>query len=286
MSQRREFLKTASLLTSGIALTSIANKLAGCSPRVSSSAVQNSFGLQLYTLRDVLPKDPQGVIRQVASFGYKQIESYEGPKGMFWGMKNTEFKKFVNDLGMDIVSSHCAWKEDFERKAGQAAEIGMKYLFCPFLGKNKELDFYKKAAEQFNKNGEIARKAGIKFGYHNHDYSFLPVEGQLPQDVMMQNTNPDTVDYEMDIYWVVAAGQDPVQWFNKYPNRFRACHVKDKKGSESTVVGTGTIDFPKILREGQKKGLQYYIVEQEAYAGTTPIDAVRANAEYMKKIKL
>lgn len=286
--QRREFLKTASLLTSGIALTSISSKLAGCSSAhgSSSAAVNNNFGLQLYTLREDMPKDPKAVLKQIASYGYKQIEGYEGPKGLFWGMKNTEFKKYVSDLGLDYVSSHCNWKEDFERKAGEAAEIGMKYLLCPYLGPNKELDFYKKATEQFNKNGEIAKKAGIRFGYHNHDYSFKPVEGQLPQDVMMQGSNADNVDFEMDIYWVVAAGQDPVSWFKKYPNRFRLCHVKDRKGTESVVLGTGTIDFSTILKEGQKKGLQYFIVEQEAYTGTTPLDAAKADAGYMKKIKL
>lgn len=285
--KRREFLKTASLFTSGLALTSLSNGLIGCAAtHGGSAAINKNFGLQLYTLRDVLPKDPQGVLKQVASFGYKQLEGYEGPKGIYWGMKNTEFKKFINDLGMEMVSSHCGWTNDFERKSAEAAEIGVKYLMCPYLGPKKELDFYKKAAEQFNKAGETAKKAGIRFAYHNHDYSFKPVEGQLPQDVMMQMTSADTVDYEMDIYWVVAAGQDPVQWFAKYPNRFRLCHVKDKKGNESAILGTGNIDFANILKGGQKHGLQYYIVEQEAYTGTTPIDAVKVNAEYMRNLKV
>ena len=162
----------------------------------------------------------------------------------------------------------------------------MKYLMCRYLGPNKELNFYKQAAADFNKSGEICKRNGLRFAYHNHDYSFKPVEGQLPQDVMMQNTDPNTVDYEMDIYWVVTAGEDPIKWINKYPNRFRLGHVKDRRNNESVVVGTGTIDFPGILREARNKGMAYFIVEQEAYTGTTPIDAVRANAEYMKKLKL
>lgn len=286
-------MKTASLLTSGLAVTTLASKLTGCNSAPSSPGTpapeltdNENFGLQLYTLRDDLPKDPKGILQQVASFGYKQIESYEGEQGIFWGMKNTDLKKYVDDLGMTIISSHCNINQDFERKASEAAEIGMKYLMCPYLGPQEKLDFYKKAAEQFNKYGEIAQKAGIRFGYHNHDYSFKPIEGQLPQDVMMQATSADTVDYEMDIYWVVAAGQDPVEWFKKYPNRFRACHIKDKKGNESATLGTGNIDFSTILTEGKKAGLQYFIVEQEAYTGTTPIDAVRENAEYMKALKV
>ncbi len=285
--QRRDFLKTAGLLTSGIALTVMGGSLTGCSSaKGSAAAINNNFGLQLYTLRDVLPNDVKGVLKQVASFGYKEIEGYEGPLGLFWGMKNTELKKYMDDLGMKFISSHCKWAIDFERKAAEAAEIGIEYLFCPFLGAKREISFYKNAADDFNKCGNIAKKAGIRFGYHNHDYSFKPVEGQLPQDVMMQNTDPDTVDFEMDIYWVVAAQQDPVAWFKKYPNRFRLAHVKDRKGNESVVAGTGTIGFPAILKEGQKQGLKHFIIEQEAYTGTTQINAVRDNAAYMKTIKI
>jgi sugar phosphate isomerase/epimerase len=179
------------------------------------------FGLQLYSLRDVLPKDPKGVLKQVASFGYKQIEGYEGEKGIYWGMKNTEFKSFLDDLGMKMISSHCNYKQDLERKADEAAAIGMKYLMCPYLGPQKSLDAFKQAAETFNKSGEICKQRGLRFAYHNHDYSFKQVEGQYPQDVMMQNTDKALVDFEMDMYWVVAAGQDPVVWLNKYPGRFK-----------------------------------------------------------------
>jgi sugar phosphate isomerase/epimerase len=284
--ERREFLKKASILTSGILLTGAGSTLAGCASSKVNTAINDNYGLQLYTLRDDLPKDPQGVLRQVASFGYKQLEGYEGPQGLYWNMKHTDFKKFISDLGMNMVSSHCKWEENLERKAGEAAEIGLKWLMCPYLGPQKELDFFKKTADKFNKAGEVCKKAGIRFAYHNHDYSFKQVEGQLPQDVMMQNTDASLVDFEMDIYWVVAAGADPVAWFNKYPNRFKLVHVKDRKGNESVVLGTGTIDFPKILKEGYKKGVQHFIVEQEAYTGTTPLSAAKADAEYMKKFKV
>jgi sugar phosphate isomerase/epimerase len=283
--QRRKFLKTASVFTSGVLLTGFSSRLAGCASSKVNAAINDNYGLQLYTLRDDLPKDPQGVLKQVASFGYKQLEGYEGAQGIYWGMKHTEFKKFISDLGMTMVASHCKWEENLERKAAEAAEIGMKWLMCPYLGPQKELDFFKKTAEKFNKAGDVCKKAGIRFAYHNHDYSFKQVEGQLPQDVMMQNTDPSLVDFEMDIYWVVAAGADPIAWFNKYPNRFKLVHVKDRKGNESVVLGTGTIDFPKILKEGYKKGIEHFIVEQEAYTGTTPLAAAKADAEYMKNFK-
>jgi sugar phosphate isomerase/epimerase len=289
---RRQFIKLSAALGSGLVLTSVSNKLVGCTSTKNVN-VSNNFGLQLYTLRDDLPKDPVGVLKQVASFGYKQVESFEGPKGIFWGMKNTEFKKLMDDLGMQIVSSHCDINKDFDRKAAEAAEIGMKYLLCPYLGPQKKIDDFKKFADTFNQRGEVCKKNGIRFGYHNHDYGFIPLEGQLPQDVLMQNTNADLVDFEMDIYWVVTAGQDPIAWFNKYPNRFKLSHIKDrKKGASSSdrnasvVLGTGDINFREILKKGAEKGMAYYIVEQEAYEGTTPLVASKEDAEYMKNFKI
>ncbi len=284
--ERRDFLKTASTLISGVAITGISSQIAGCKAGSKLSGNNNVFGLQLYSLRDVLPADPKGVLKQVASFGYKQLEGFEGNKGIYWGMKNTEFKSFLNDLGMTMVSSHCNYKQDLERKADEAAAIGMKYLMCPYLGAQKSVDAYKQAAETFNKSGEICRQRGIRFAYHNHDYSFKQVEGQYPQDVMMQNTDKALVDYEMDMYWVVAAGQDPVVWLNKYPGRFKLGHVKDKKGNQTATLGTGTINYPAILKEAKKAGMEYFIVEQEQYEGTTPIAAAKDDAEYMKKLKI
>jgi sugar phosphate isomerase/epimerase len=289
--KRREFIKSTAGATSGILLTSY---LPGCKSMSVAKDVRDHFGIQLYTLRDVLPDDPKGVLKQIASFGYKQIESYEHNKlGMFWGMKNTEFKKLIDDLGMKMVSSHCDMNKDFEHKAAEAAEIGMSYLLCPHLGAQKKIDDFKKFAETFNQKGEICRKNGIKFGYHNHDYSFVLLEGQYPQDVLMQNTDKNTVDFEMDIYWVVTAGHDPVAWIDKYPGRFKLSHIKDRKKNASPTqrdvsveLGTGSIDFKKILREGGKKGMDYYLVEQEAYENTTPLAAAKADADYLKNFKI
>ncbi|MDB5205057.1 MAG: sugar phosphate isomerase/epimerase [Flavisolibacter sp.] len=287
---RRRFVKNIGLAGSGILLSAY---LPSCKTSNAAKAINQNFGLQLYTLRDVLPKDPKAILTQVASFGYKQIESYEGEKGMFWGMTNTEFKKLMDDLGMKVVTSHCDINKDFDRKAAEAAAIGMSYLIAPYLGPQKSLDDYKRFADTFNQRGEVCKKNGIRFAYHNHDYSFKPLEGQLPQDVMMQGTNKDTVDFEMDIYWVVTAGQDPEAWFKKYPDRFRLGHVKDrKKGASATdmdasvVLGTGSIDFAPILKAGSEHGMQYFIVEQEAYNGTTPLAAAKEDAVYMKNLKV
>ena len=208
-------------------------------------------------------------------------------------MSNTEFKAEMDNLGMKIISSHCDISKDFEKKAADAAAIGMKYLICPYKGPQKDLDAFKKFADEFNQKGEICKKNGIRFAYHNHDYSFATMNGEMGQDVMMKNTNPALVDFELDMYWVVAAGQDIETWLKKYPKRFRLCHVKDrKKGApltdkdESVVVGTGSINYPKILKTAKKYGMEYYIVEQEKWEGTTPMQAARADAAYMKTLSI
>lgn len=281
---RKTFLKMSGLLATGAA--------AGTLPFLKSCAAAPSntaFGLQLYTLRDVIADDPEGILRQVADFGYTQIESYEGPMGMFWGMGHNGFKELMDELEMTVISSHANVFEDFEQKADEAAEIGLKYLVCPWIGPQESLDDFREIADQFNEIGEKASAAGIRFAYHNHAYSFEELEGQMPQDILMENTDPDMVEYQMDIYWVAAAGEDPAEWIQKYPGRFTSCHVKDLSNGEepeSTVLGTGEIDYPPLLDLAAEHGMEDYIVEQEAYSGTTPIDAVRDNAEYMKQLDL
>lgn len=288
---RREFLKKGSSMAVAIALAPLAGKLMISDTDIEARKKLKTFGLQLYSVRDVLPKDPRGVLKQIASFGYKLLEGYEGPKGMFWGMSNIEFKKYMDDLGMNFISSHCDTTKDFEKKVADAAAIGMKYIIYPYEGPNKTIDDYKKLADDFNKKGEICRKNGMRFGFHNHNFSFTAIDGVIPQDTLMQNTDPSLVDFEMDMYWVVTPGQDPVTWLKKYPNRFPLCHVKDRtKGATATAdtctLGEGSIDYPSILKEAKKLGVHYYIVEQEKYANTTPLDSAKADAAYMRKLKI
>jgi len=250
-----------------------------------------TFGLQLYTIRDIFEKDPKDALKQISTFGYKQIEGYERAPGIFWGMKNTEFKKYIDGLGMNFISSHCEIDKDFEKKADEAAAIGMKYLIYNWPYSQQPMDEYKKKAALFNKCGETCRKAGIRFAYHNYESSFQLVDGVYPHDVLMKETDSALVDHQMDIYWVVTAGQDPETWFRKYPNRFRLCHIKDRvrgttKREDTCDLGTGSIDFPKILKTAAMNGMQYYIAEQEHYPNSTPLKSAAADAGYMKKLKI
>jgi sugar phosphate isomerase/epimerase len=191
-----------------------------------------------------------------------------------------------------MVSSHCDVSKNFERKAADAASIGLKYLICPWVGPQRSIDAFKKIAQQFNEMGAICKKNGIRFAYHNHDYSFKTVEEQIPQAVLLKETDPALVDFELDIYWVNYAGQDPLQWIANYPNRFKLCHVKDKsrapypkEGYLSVDLGTGSIDFKKILPKAVDLGMEYLIVEQEFYPNGSQIEAAATGAAYMKRLR-
>ena len=294
---RRTFLQLAGTVAAGslilptIGCNSNAAEKAAATVTTTPAPSIDQFGIQLYTLRDDIPKDTKGVLKQLSGFGYKQIEGYEGDQGLFWGMGNKEFKKYLDDLGMKMVSAHCNIHEDFEEKAAQAAEIGMEYLICPYVGPQKSMDDWKKVCDQFNSCGEICKKNGIRFAYHNHAYTFKAFTGMIPHDFVMENTDPATVDHEMDIYWVVTGGADPKEYLTKYSNRFRLCHVKDRmKGvpteehSASCVLGTGSIDFPSILKVAKDNGMKYFIVEQERYDNSTPLDSAEKGAAYLKKL--
>ena len=287
--KRREFIRMGGSLAAAFALAPVAGRL---SANENENDKLDKFGIQLWTVKMALAKDPQGVLKQLADDGYKQIESFEGSKGMFWGMTPIDFKKFVNDLGMTTISSHCndIYKDSFEKKAADAGSIGLKYLISPSESGAKTIDDFKKLADRFNQCGEICKKNGLQFGYHNHSAIFKSIDNHVPLDILLANTNKDTVTYEMDIYWVVTAKQDPEEWLKKYKDRFRLCHIKDRiKGSTeedaSCILGEGSIDFPKIIKTAKENGMQYYIVEQERYDHSTEMDSAKADAEYLKKFK-
>lgn len=297
---RRNFIRTAGAMSAGALILpqfgcgggKTASEAGAETAAASATAPSlDAFGIQLYTVRDVIPSDPKGVMKQLAGFGYKQFEGYEGPQGMFWGMTHTEFKTYMDELGVNFVSSHCNVNENFEQKCAQAAEIGMKHLIAPWIGPQKTMDDWKKIADKFNAWGQTARSAGIRFAYHNHGYTFEELEGQMPQDYLMDNTDPALVDYQMDIFWVVTPGADPVAYFNKYPGRWVSCHVKDREkgapageGDASCIVGQGSIDYARVLAAAEKSGVKFYIVEQEKYTNSTPMDSAKADAEYMKQL--
>ena len=252
------------------------------------------YGIQLWTVKKDLPHDPKGVLKQLAAFGYTQIESFEDKKlGMFWGMSPSEFKSYVDSLGMKAVSSHFndVYKDSFNQKAADAGAAGLKFLILPSEAGAKTVDDYKKLANRFNECGEICKKSGLRFGYHNHDEIFKPINNQVPMDILLENTGKENVVFEIDLYWAVTAGVDPLAYMKKYEGRFKLCHVKDrikntKQHDASCILGEGSIDYSKMLPDAKQLGMEYFIVEQERYDNTTPMESAKADAQYMNKLNV
>jgi sugar phosphate isomerase/epimerase len=263
------------------------------------------IGLQLYSVKDIIEKDLKGTLQQLAAMGYKEIESYPGQKGHYFGVAPKEFKTMLNDMGMELVSSHFpsgsskgksgAWQQasmlhNFEELAEKAAETGQKYLTCSSIDESlrKTPDDLKRIADLFNKAGETTKKAGMQFAYHNHDFEFKKVGDKLIYDAMLENTDPELVKYEMDIFWVVAGGQDPMAYFTKYPNRFPLGHVKDmdkQDKNKNTEIGTGTINFAEILKAANTNGMKHFFVEQETFTRPS-IESMKMNYDNLSKLSV
>jgi sugar phosphate isomerase/epimerase len=286
MTTRRTFLAQAGLITAGVMMK----------PNFLSAKGSNTVGLQLYSLRNELPKDVKGVIAQVAKAGYKEVETFGFNKQTgYWGLPGKDFSQLLKDNGLTTPSGHYGLDQYFgEGKTDDlkayievANTIGQTYVIIPSLNHNfiKTVDDCKGVAEKMNKIAEICKASGLKLGYHNHNFEWHPVGDTTFYDVVLNNTDPKLVNMEMDIYWVVRAGQDPVAIFEKHPGRFTFVHVKDRdktNGNLNTEIGTGDIDFKTILGKAKLGGIKHFIVEQENYTNIDPYVSITQSAAYLK----
>lgn len=279
--KRREFLSSS--LTASAALLSTSYGWA---------APKRKIGLQLYSLRDVVFTDTKAVLQKVASFGYTALETFGYNDGKLFGMSNADFAAYVKSLGMHVVSGHYGLNQisgdTWQRAVDDAKAIGQQFMVMPYLVEKdrQTIDDYKRVCEMLNKAGEVCNAAGIRFGYHNHAFEFDPVDGQIPYDVMLKELDPKLVMMEMDIYWVVFAGRDPLRYFEGYPGRFELWHVKDMSQadrSKNADVGTGTIDFKPIFAKAKKAGLKQFFVEQETYPESS-LKSIEASARNVAKL--
>ena len=276
MKTRREFLKASAGLAVGTLFL----------PNFSFAAKVNNIGIQLYTVRDAMLSDATGTLKQLAKIGYKELESARSAKGNYYGLDPKEIKKITKDLGMTLRSGHVHIDENWQRSVEQAVATGQDYLVCSSLpSKGQTIENYKKVAEIFNKAAEDCKKAGLTFGYHNHEYEFEKEKGEILYDVLLNNTDPELVKMELDLGWVLVTGNDPVQYFEKYPGRFPLWHLKDMKKNEpeSTEFGKGQIDIKRMMELAGQSGMKYFFVEQEEYAND-PMESIRHNYNYLKKL--
>lgn len=269
MSTRRDFLRAIPLFSAGLLLSSIAEKVSA-----KGQLKTNEIGIQLWTLRQNIQSDLNATLKALGKIGYTSLEAY-GFDGQFYGQSATDFQAICNDLGMTVHSTHAGiTAENATAFADKAALAGLDYLILPsMMGRpEKTIDDFKKLAAEMNIMGDICQKAGIKFGYHNHGFEFNPIEGQLPYEVLLMETDESLVSFQMDIYWIRKAGHDPLHYFTKHPGRFQTWHIKDMSADgESCIVGNGMIDFNELLNHPAAKATNYYFVEQEHYAEGTPL---------------
>lgn len=290
--KRRDFLKISAASALGV----IAFGPMACKPGAKPVAVpvdRKSFGvgLQLYTVRDAMADVP-GTLKKLSDMGYKNLELANYVDGKFYGYVPAEFKKMVNDLGMDIVSSHTSVEaagitmESAKKMADDHALLGVKYCVQPWVEEvDRNIESYKKMIADWNQVGAVMKEVGIQFGYHNHNFEFANIDGVVPYyDIFMPEMDASLITMELDMYWATKAGQDPVEMFNKYPGRFQLFHFKDMAQQSApfydvikddiTSVGAGLIDFKRIYAARETAGMKYLFVEDDNQGNGKPFEAL------------
>ena len=242
----------------------------------------NKVGLQLYTVRDLMKDDMPGTLAKVAAAGYK-----EGEFAGYFGRTPAQVRALLQQNGLTSPSSHLPL-ESFEKNAAatlaDAKAIGNEWATVPWIpeDRRKTVDDWKKIAGLLNTFGTQAKANGLRLAYHNHNFELANVGGVRPLDLLLTNTDPSLVDFEMDLYWVVFGGGDPLDFFNRYPGRFPMVHVKDSGGppdNKMVDVGSGKINFPAIFAQSEKAGIKHYFVEHDQPAD--PIATIRNSASYL-----
>ena len=283
MTNRRNFLRTTVALAAATMI----------SPTFAFAPEKKVIGLQLYTVRDKIKLDLKSTLEKVAKIGYNSVEAagYNVAEGTFYGMTPKAFSELLNGLGMPLTSSHTTFELDTAEKViADAASTGAKYIIYPFLADKfrSNLDGWKSTADKFNKMGEIAKKNGIQFGYHNHAFEFEKMEGQIPYDLLLSQTDPLLVTFEMDLYWVTKGGYNPVDYFKKYPGRFQLWHVKDMTKTDDMFfapVGSGRIDFSSIFAEKKTAGMKNFFVEQDSFKDMDAFESIEMSFKYLNQAK-
>ncbi len=256
-------------------------------------------GLALYTVREDMKKDARATLKAVADAGYVNIEAAGYEDGKFYGMSPADFKKYLNGVGLHPVSSHqgAVTMENAETMMADVKAAGFQYFVIPVppmgmftINDSTRAMGMTGTAEQLaiilNDLGNKASKAGLKLLYHNHDFEFMKDEnGQVTIDYLLEHTDPDVVNFQMDLFWVTKAGADPLAYFEKYPGRFKIWHVKDMDTEgKFAPVGEGTINFKKILAQKELSGMNYYFVEQDNTFGQPPLDVIKISHAGLREI--
>ena len=289
--KRRTFLRNSALLSAGLLLPY---------SLLEARNAPYDIGIQLYTVRQSLERDFAGTLSRLASMGFRQVELYGYQDGSYFGLTVKEVKRLLRRFNMRAPSGHYAYGLDpdkdfngtirngWEQAIDDAVKMGHQFMVLAYLteAERSKLDRYKRLAEWLNMAGQQCKAAGIQLCYHNHDFEFQELEGELPYDVLLERTEVDLLKMELDMYWITKAGYDPLVYFDKHPGRFPLWHVKDMEKSPERFfaeVGQGSIDFPAIFAQKKKAGLQRFFIEQDE-SRRNIFDSVQMSREYLLSI--
>jgi sugar phosphate isomerase/epimerase len=289
-------LKPNAILSVVLSLTVFAPALAAdVASGDKSSGFKGPLGLQLYSLRAQFAQDVPGTLDKVRDFGFKNVEL-----AGTYGLTPEKFKSELDSRGLKAISGHYPYerfRDDIDGIIQDAKALGLKYIGCagiPHRSAFTEKDC-RTAIKDFNQAGEALARQGIKFFYHTHGFEFQPYGSETLFDLLMTETKPEFVNYEMDVFWVVHGGQNPVSMFEKYGKRFALVHLKDMKNgtpiglltgttdvSNDVTIGTGRIDYQRILPAAQKAGVKWYFIEDES---PTSEQQIPRSMQYLKLVK-
>lgn len=282
MHTRRNFLATLGVAAFGIASRDALAATEILAPHRKIKRV----GLQLYTVRDLMKADLPGTLAKVAAIGYKEVE-FAG----YFGRTPAQIRELLRRDGLTSPSTHLPFESldtTWQKQLDDAKAVGHHWATIAYIAeeKRKTLDDWKRHAATFNRAAAQAKAAGLRFAYHNHDFEFKAIDGTRPFDILLKETDPSLVDFEMDLFWVVYGGGNPIDLFNQYPKRFPLVHVKDSSGppeKKMVDVGQGTIDFRSIFAHGDKAGIKHYFVEHDQPAD--PIATIRNSYKYLHALR-
>tara|TARA_X000001036_G_scaffold439324_1_gene490068 strand:- start:8944 stop:9786 length:843 start_codon:yes stop_codon:yes gene_type:complete len=260
MMKKRSFLKTSVTCAIGLGALPLLN---GC-----EITMKPNIGLQLYTLRDLMSTNPRKTLEHVAKVGYKELETAGYSEGKMYGLDFSDFHSMVTDLGMKIVSSHISFKDlkfDWGRVLHMLQETNQKYVVLPYLGENeRNLKLYHEVIALLNEKGAELRELDKVMAYHNHSFEFDSIDDVVPMELLLNETDVDLVDFELDLYWTSKAGVSALDLFKRHKNRFSLWHVKDMSlEGDFTEVGNGVIDFQEIFDQAKLAGMQHFFIEQD-----------------------
>ncbi|MDH6358264.1 TIM barrel protein [Parabacteroides sp. PF5-9] len=288
MTTRRDFLKTGAALA---ALCAVPNGFTAC----SSTPKEKAIGVQLYSVREELQKDFDGTMKALAEIGYKRFESYGYRDGKFFGKTPKEMKQYMRDLGGQMTGSHTGlpllgegeqteqW-DSWKKNVDDTAELGCKWIVQASYPARQiqQISDVKRLADQFNRCGEIAQAAGLRFAFHNHVDEFRILENEVPFDVMLNHTEKGLVAFQIDTAQMVYGGYACDDYVKRYPGRFANWHLKDANpdGEGSTEFGKGLVDFEALFAVADMAVLEDYYVEQERY-NMTPLEALKYDFDFL-----